>query len=441
MPEGAGELKAEFAVRGGRTVLVQRYHTSPLKIAKTFRVEPTRYEGGGEAAEPGVLAAAAAEGRAGREGAGAAVTAAGADGGSRGADGRVGRAGAGAVVAAAGADGGSRGAYWRVGRAGAGAVVAAAGADGGSRGADGRVERADAGAVVAAAGADGGSCGADGRVERADAGAVVAAAGADGGSRVAAATSAPGGADEQQRDGGRPVRGEQVAVYVMDCSPGLMDGDRYELSWSLQPGAHVYLTNQSFTKVHPAGAAGGAVQRQTIRLGREAVLEYMPEPVMLYADAAYCGETDVHLEQGSVLMLSDVLCPGRTGRGELFQYKRYANRMRVWHGEQLIYAQHQRVEPAAMRLAASGCWEEQTHLGTLCVFAEAVGPLHVEAALSCLESLGDGRLRYGASLTYRHGLVVSVLGGSAWELQRALAAVWQLLRGQLLGCGPLALGK
>ena len=39
MPKLTGEISAQFAVRSGLTRLVHKYHTSPLKIAKTFRYE------------------------------------------------------------------------------------------------------------------------------------------------------------------------------------------------------------------------------------------------------------------------------------------------------------------------------------------------------------------------------------------------------------------
>ncbi|HEY1213297.1 MAG TPA: urease accessory protein UreD, partial [Bryobacteraceae bacterium] len=38
---------------------------------------------------------------------------------------------------------------------------------------------------------------------------------------------------------------EQLGVYMMDCSPGLMSGDHYEIGVRLQEGARVFLTNQS----------------------------------------------------------------------------------------------------------------------------------------------------------------------------------------------------
>ena len=44
----------------------------------------------------------------------------------------------------------------------------------------------------------------------------------------------------------------RLGVIVMDVSPGLLDGDRYDFQWNVEDGAHVYMTNQSFTKVHPS---------------------------------------------------------------------------------------------------------------------------------------------------------------------------------------------
>ena len=79
---------------------------------------------------------------------------------------------------------------------------------------------------------------------------------------------------------------DQLGVYMMDCSPGLMSGDHYEINVRLGEGARVFLTNQSFTKVHPSEAGHGSTQRQTLHLEADALLEYIPEPLMLYKDAS-----------------------------------------------------------------------------------------------------------------------------------------------------------
>ena len=58
--------------------------------------------------------------------------------------------------------------------------------------------------------------------------------------------------------------GGPVGVIVMDASPGLLAGDRYEFAWHAGKEAHIYVTNQSFTKVHPCTEdANGASICQT----------------------------------------------------------------------------------------------------------------------------------------------------------------------------------
>ncbi|RTE08845.1 urease accessory protein UreD [Paenibacillus whitsoniae] len=234
---------------------------------------------------------------------------------------------------------------------------------------------------------------------------------------------------------------DQVGVYIMDCSPGLMAGDHYELRVELGDAARVYVTNQSYTKVHPARDGVGASQRQTLRLAPGAVLEYMPEPLMLYKDAVYTSDLDVYLAAGSALLYGEVICPGRTQCGEVFHYTRLASRMRVQYQEKLIYYQHQQIEPAVSAMNAPGGWDSETHLGNLYVFSDRLGQRHLDAMTACLEPLTGSSVRAGASLTYEHGLVVTVMGRHAWELQRALNMAWQQMRRCLLGLAPLVAAK
>ncbi|MBP1962563.1 urease accessory protein UreD [Paenibacillus aceris] len=235
---------------------------------------------------------------------------------------------------------------------------------------------------------------------------------------------------------------DQLGVYMMDCSPGLMSGDHYEINVRLEEGARVFLTNQSFTKVHPSLADQGSSQRQSLHVERDALLEYIPEPLMLYKDARLFSETEVHLAPGAACIYSEVLCPGRTQRGEVFQYSRYTNRMQVWYGTELIYYQNQRIEPHAMQLSAPGSWEQETHLGNLFVFSDRLEQQHLNDMLACLEKLaGMEDVRIGASLTYKHGMIITVMGRHAWKLQHVLAKAWHELRRSLLALTPLMVNK
>lgn len=245
-----------------------------------------------------------------------------------------------------------------------------------------------------------------------------------------------------------PFDDGQLGVYVMDASPGIMSGDRYELDWHFGDNAKVYITNQSYTKVHPRVRSDdgsfvdhSSEQRQKLTLEPGSIVEYMPEPLMLYKDAYFYSETEVHMEQGSTLILSEIVCPGRTQRGELFQYGLYRSKLTVTYGSELIFCSKQQVEPQSpiQKLHAIGAWGPFTHYGALYVFSEGIDGAFADAVRDYLNQwqgaddesvarLSDMKLFYGVSRTYKHGLIVSVMGYKVYEIQQLLEACWKFVR-------------
>lgn len=231
----------------------------------------------------------------------------------------------------------------------------------------------------------------------------------------------------------------QLGVIVMDVSPGLLDGDSYVLAWTSEQGSHVMITNQSYMKVHPSMPGGGSRVQQTFTLEENAVVEHMPEPVMLYKDASFRNETLVRLKAGSAWLQADVLCPGRTLRGERFDYRSYCNMLKVYYGEELIFSQRQRIEPVKQAISAPGCWDEMTHWATFYIFSDRVNGAHLEQLQEKLDGFSSPEhpIVAGASLTHRFGIAVSAASTAAWPLQQLMKELWQTARKGLLDKPPL----
>ncbi|MCF2937222.1 urease accessory protein UreD [Paenibacillus alkaliterrae] len=232
----------------------------------------------------------------------------------------------------------------------------------------------------------------------------------------------------------------QLGVIVMDVSPGLLDGDRYELEWTSGPDSHALITNQSYMKVHPSMPYGGSSMRQTFCLEENAIVEHMPEAMMLYKNAAFHNDAQVRLKSGSVWMQADVLCPGRTLRGEKFDYRCFRNELAVHYGDELIFSQRQRIEPAKQVITAPGCWEDMTHSATFFLFSDRVSRIHLEqlqAKLDSFEAPAGHSVIAGVSMTYRHGLSVMAASTAAWPLQQLMRELWSTARAGLLGKPPL----
>jgi urease accessory protein len=221
-------------------------------------------------------------------------------------------------------------------------------------------------------------------------------------------------------------------VCTMDCSPGLLSGDRYELDFHLLQNTHVYLTNQSFTRVHPARRAED-ISRQMQRIVMEdgATLELFPEPVMLFRDAAVQLETQIEMAPQSTLMMSDITCAGRIARGECFDFRLWQNRIDVRMNGELIYCNRQRLRPQSdNHVRAPGAWESYTHWGNFFIFSKHAGAELLEELREVLITRQESVFS-GSSLTTRHGIAVAIMGHHAWELQQLVEELRQLANSRI----------
>jgi urease accessory protein len=234
----------------------------------------------------------------------------------------------------------------------------------------------------------------------------------------------------------------QLAVLQMDVSPGMLEGDCYEIDWTVQAGVAAYVTNQAYTRVHPCGD-GRACLIQRLRLESDASLEWMPEPVMLFRDARFVQDTRIDLAPGAVFMMGDIVSPGRLSRGERFAYAEYDARLEVRLSERLVHCQRLRWVPSELPVKAPGCFGTYSHQASFSVFGDRIRPAHLAGIREMLEQEGDGLgdVVWGASLTAQCGLTVQAAGDAAWSLQRFVLRAWDAARRQVLDLPPMRLLK
>ncbi|TAK07892.1 MAG: hypothetical protein EPO39_05615 [Candidatus Manganitrophaceae bacterium] len=209
-------------------------------------------------------------------------------------------------------------------------------------------------------------------------------------------------------------------LYLLNTTAGILEGDRIEISLRLEKGAHAVVMTPAATRIHPM-PSGEARQRTALSVGPGAVLEYLAEPVLPYADAAFRQQTEILLEEGAILFYVDLLGPGRLGRGESFAYRFYENHLSVADREGRLVQERFRLRPSAHPLDERGVMEGFSHLGTLYLFCPESAR---QALLSDFRSIGRADLFWGVTLLSRRGLAV-----------RALAHDTPTLHGFFLTCG------
>ncbi len=202
---------------------------------------------------------------------------------------------------------------------------------------------------------------------------------------------------------------------LLHTAGGLVGGDQLQLTAELEPASRALITSVAAQKVygtvrrsrrHPQGC--WAQQQLRFHLAAGSDLEWLPQELVLYADALYQQEMRVELAAGASFLAMEVVRLGRTAAEEQLQ---------------------------------NGCWRSSINIQRL---ATATSPARWEL-VDRLELAGD-------ALTAEHGMANEpVFGSLVWAAPQHLAAeTLQLLldqaraaRSDLVGsmaCGPLEQG-
>jgi urease accessory protein len=211
-------------------------------------------------------------------------------------------------------------------------------------------------------------------------------------------------------------------IIIMSSSAGIMEGDCYRTRLELSADARVALQGQSYTKIHRM-QEGRASQFNQFFLAAGAFLEYAQKPVIPYAGSNFQSASECFLNSGSAFLYSEVFACGRVKSGERFEFKEYRNCNKVYYQGDLIFLDHQALEPGCQTLEGIGFFEGYTHQATLAFFYDHLKDQLLERLFGILEQTGD--IEFGLTKTKRFGLIVRILADSADYLSRILVVLKQ----------------
>ena len=147
-------------------------------------------------------------------------------------------------------------------------------------------------------------------------------------------------------------------VHLHNLSGGVLGGDQLHTTIAVEAGARAQITTTGATRIYRQRAGHKAAEQELIaHVGQDALLEYLPDPVIPYAGSAYSQRTRFVLAEGAGLFAWDIFAPGRTARGECFAYDQLAweTTVEVVTGDAVtpIAIERACLEPARRPLTAS----------------------------------------------------------------------------------------
>ncbi|MEO1634421.1 MAG: urease accessory protein UreD [Cyanobacteria bacterium J06631_9] len=212
---------------------------------------------------------------------------------------------------------------------------------------------------------------------------------------------------------------QRMYLYRMNTSPGLLAGDRLDMSVQLEAGAQLLLADQAATKVHMMPAESlGAVVRYRFDIYKRATLEFLPEPLILFADSLLAQTTEITMHPSAGLSFGEIVLPGRLARGESYQFRQFNSRIRIKSPDGRVwFVDAMRLLGQDNPFVGSELFASGAVLGTLI--------LVLPEAISTMENLARLSQEIDAVSAQSLSLASSVLPGGRGLLVRAIASKTQ----------------
>lgn len=211
-----------------------------------------------------------------------------------------------------------------------------------------------------------------------------------------------------------------LRLMLMSSSPGILDGDNYQLKIELGQHSSVHLQTQSYQRLFTM--KGCATQQMEIRLQAHAKFCFIPQPVVPHAAANFSVINKIYLSANCRLIFGEVITCGRKLNGEVFLFTKYHSVTEVFIHNKLVVKENLLLQPAVTNLATIGQMQGFSHQASLIYLEEkAEIKLLLPLVINLLEQKKE--INFGVTRLPANGLLVRILGQKAEQLFECLNAI------------------
>ncbi len=224
---------------------------------------------------------------------------------------------------------------------------------------------------------------------------------------------------------GQTMSDDAAYLMIMSSSPGILDGDHYDLNVEVEKNARLQLQSQSYQRLFTM--VGGATQQMRIILQDGSSFSYVPHPIVPHADSTFKGITHVEMGEDCDLLMSEIITCGRKHHGEVFRFKHFQNLIEIRYRNRLILKDNVLLQPDLMQLGSIGQLEGYTHQGTLMYIHTKKQPIDdlIEQFQEILDTEQD--MQCGISRIQHDGFMVRCIGNGGEQIFECFQRIQNLL--------------
>lgn len=108
-------------------------------------------------------------------------------------------------------------------------------------------------------------------------------------------------------------------LYMVSASGGVLQGDRYRIDVMMKRGSKAHVTTQGATRIYGM-ESGNAIQLINVTLEEDSYLEFISDQLIPYRNSRFRQDVNLIVHDSATVVYSEIIAPGRTARGEMFEY-------------------------------------------------------------------------------------------------------------------------
>ncbi len=236
-----------------------------------------------------------------------------------------------------------------------------------------------------------------------------------------------------------PEGPDTAHVYLLHPPGGLVSGDRLSIVINLDEGAKVLVTTPGAGRLYRARSDRTLQQQsQRFELADGAVMEWLPQEMIVFPGAFGRTDTTVNMSAGSTYLGWEICCLGLPASDLPFTHGELHQRLHICHDGMPVLLESLHLNEASFELAAATVGMNACPVSGVFVagiIPESFSHDETQDVLAALrETLsflaGPGQ----ANVTLVNGFIIGrYLGHSAEEARRAFIGLWRILRPWLTG--------
>lgn len=234
---------------------------------------------------------------------------------------------------------------------------------------------------------------------------------------------------------------EKISTYfIVGLGGGYVEGEKYKYSINLKENSRAIITTQASTKVYKCVHGEKTEQKTVINLGKDSILEYITDSVILYKDAIYKQINDIHMDESATLIYSDGITSGWCKEGLEFPYSNVQLKNNVYVDNKLVLLDNLVVNPREYDVTKLGYFEDYKNFGTLLVINKNINTEVIEQLRNDIKNL-NLPICFGISELEANGFVLRVLGDLTQNIESAIQICHNYIRKKFLNSKELSIRK